>query len=96
MCCCVTSNFSDLLSLEKLMVNIPISGLSGCAVTAKKKIHSQITNENRSFNAGVDFLTVPKITDFLPSTSLDISKLGIPSDIKLADPLFFKPGRLIY
>ncbi|GFQ94657.1 DUF1758 domain-containing protein [Trichonephila clavata] len=94
MCCCVPTNLADLLGLKKLKVSIPISGLSGWAVTVKKKIYSQITNENRSFNAGVDFLIVPKITDFLPSASLDIAKLEIPSNIKLADPLFFRPGKI--
>ncbi|GFT75133.1 integrase catalytic domain-containing protein [Nephila pilipes] len=94
MCCCITSNFADLLGLKKLKVNIPISGISGCAVNIKKKINTLIANEDRSFSAGLDFLIVPKITDLLPVTKLDISNLEIPANIKLADPFFFEPGKI--
>jgi len=39
-------------------------------------------------------LVVPKITRDLPSFSIDISRLRIPENIGLADPLFYNPSKI--
>lgn len=41
-----------------------------------------------------DFLVVNKITDFVPSTSLNKENINIPHHTLLADPSYANPGKI--
>ncbi|GFR07876.1 hypothetical protein TNCT_579831 [Trichonephila clavata] len=60
--------------------------------TVKSRVYGTISNKNESFNAELEYLVIPKVTDLTPSVALNISDIQLPQGIQLADPEFFKPG----
>ncbi|GFX74816.1 DUF1758 domain-containing protein [Trichonephila clavipes] len=48
-----------------------------------------------SFNKHLKFLVVPNISSTTPSCTLNISKISFPKHIKLADPSFHKPLKVL-
>ncbi|GBL65865.1 hypothetical protein AVEN_6515-1 [Araneus ventricosus] len=94
MCNLMASDFANTLGLKKVKINIPVSGISDTAFNVKRKSTSTILNSDGSFFATLDFLVIPKITDLMPSTSIDFEEIKIPSYAKLADPNFFSPAKV--
>ncbi|GFX50377.1 integrase catalytic domain-containing protein [Trichonephila clavipes] len=60
----------------------------------KWKLKTIISNEDSSFAEPVDFLIVDKITEFKPSSSLDISNVEIPKFLTLADKSFYEANEV--
>ncbi|GFY25962.1 DUF1758 domain-containing protein [Trichonephila clavipes] len=60
----------------------------------KWKLKTIISNEDSSFAEPVDFLIVDKITEFTPSSSLDISNVEIPKFLTLADKSFYEANEV--
>ncbi|GBM58253.1 hypothetical protein AVEN_85851-1 [Araneus ventricosus] len=94
MCNLMASDFANTLGLKKEKINIPVSGISDTAFNAKRKSTGTILNSDGSFSATLDFLVIPKITDLMPSTSIDLEEIKIPSYVKLAYPNFFSPAKV--
>ncbi|GBM61083.1 hypothetical protein AVEN_191772-1 [Araneus ventricosus] len=94
MCNLMASDFANTLGLKKEKINIPVSGISDTAFNVKRKSTSTILNSDGSFSATLDFLVIPKITDLMPSTSIYLEEIKIPSYVKLADPNFFSPAQV--
>ncbi|GBN29372.1 hypothetical protein AVEN_57692-1, partial [Araneus ventricosus] len=94
MCNLMASDFANTLGLKKEKINIPVSGISDTAFNAKRKSTGTILNSDGSFSATLDFLVIPKITDLMPSTSIDLEEIKIPSYVKLADPNFYSPAKV--
>ncbi|GBM19671.1 hypothetical protein AVEN_135693-1, partial [Araneus ventricosus] len=94
MCNLMSSDFAQTLGLKKEKINIPVSGISDTAFNAKRKSTGTILNSDGSFSATLDFLVIPKITDLMPSSSIDLEEIKIPSYVKLADPNFYSPAKV--
>ncbi|GFT33435.1 integrase catalytic domain-containing protein [Trichonephila clavipes] len=60
----------------------------------KWKLKTIISNEDSSFAEPVDFLIVDKITEFTPSSSLDISNVEIPKFLTLADKSHYEANEV--
>ncbi|XP_055941843.1 uncharacterized protein LOC129971891 [Argiope bruennichi] len=94
MCNLMTSDFANALGLKKEKINVPISGISDTTLNVKRKSTSTILNSDGSFTATLDFLAIPKITDLMPSTYIDLEGIEIPPYVQLADPEFFSPKKV--
>ncbi|XP_073967015.1 uncharacterized protein [Choristoneura fumiferana] len=55
---------------------------------------AQIQSLSDKFTAKLDFLVLKEITDNLPRQYFDVSQLGIPSSVRLADPTFNIPSHI--
>ncbi|GBM25047.1 hypothetical protein AVEN_96637-1 [Araneus ventricosus] len=94
MCNLMSSDVASTLGLKKEKINILVSGISDTAVNVKRKSTSIILNCDCSFSANLDFLMIPKITDLMPSTSIDLEEIKIPLYVIFADPNFFSPAKV--
>ena len=74
----MTSECADIMGLKKEKISY--------SLTVKNKTKTIISNSEESFKRNAEFLVVQNITNFIPSTKLDTSKLKLPDCIKLADP----------
>ncbi|GFQ86354.1 integrase catalytic domain-containing protein [Trichonephila clavata] len=90
----ISSEFATLLKLKREKNYAPVSGINESVQTVKSRVYGTISNKNESFNAELEFLVIPKITDLTPSVALNISGIQLPQDIQLADAEFFKPGKV--
>ncbi|GFU85239.1 integrase catalytic domain-containing protein [Trichonephila clavipes] len=87
---------SNCFGIKKEKIKTPVSGLNGLSqsIKWKKKLKTIISNEDSSFAEPVDFLIVDKITEFTPSSSLDISNVEIPKFLTLADKSFYEANEI--
>ncbi|GFQ65947.1 DUF1758 domain-containing protein [Trichonephila clavata] len=92
-----TLQFASKLGLEKKKINLAVSGLSENSTNIKGTINDAfISNNDSSYTSPLDFLIVPRITDFVPSIqpNLKIKKFNDINRFILADPSFDKPGKI--
>ncbi|GFQ92539.1 integrase catalytic domain-containing protein [Trichonephila clavata] len=93
----MTLQFASKLGLEKKKINLAVSGLSENSTNIKWKINDAfISNNDSSYTSPLDFLIVPRITDFVPSIqhNLKIKRFNDINRSILADPSFDKPGKI--
>ncbi|GFR23818.1 DUF1758 domain-containing protein [Trichonephila clavata] len=93
----MTLQFASKLGLEKEKINLAVSGLSEKSTNTKWKINDAfISNNDSSYTSPLDFLIVPRITDFVPSIqpNLKIKRFNDINRSILADPSFDKPGKI--
>ncbi|GFV99966.1 integrase catalytic domain-containing protein [Trichonephila clavipes] len=85
---------SNCLGITKEKIKTPVSSLNELSQNIKWKLKTIISNEDSSFAEPIDFLIVDKITEFTPSSSLDISKVEIPKILTLADKSFYEANEV--
>ncbi|GFS49886.1 integrase catalytic domain-containing protein [Trichonephila clavipes] len=85
---------SNCLGIKKEKIKTPVSGLNGLSQNIKWKLKTIISNEDSSFAEPVDFFIVDKITEFTPSSCLDISNVEIPKFLTLADKSFYEENEV--
>ncbi|GFR12207.1 DUF1758 domain-containing protein [Trichonephila clavata] len=93
----MTLQFASKLGLEKEKINLAVSGLSENSTNINWKINDAfISNKDSSYTSPLDFLIVPRITDFVPSIqpNLKFKKFNDINRSILADPSFDKPGKI--
>jgi hypothetical protein len=89
----ITENACHLLKLPTQKINIPVSGINQNITTITRAINIKIKSNHNNFKSILSCLVVGKITDNLPSMSIN-SSLNIPKNIKLADPTFNQSGQI--
>lgn len=92
-------NFITLSACKQLGLTLDnvcqsISGLSNMNCTIEHSCRLQLKSRTSEFECNLHCLVIPKITKNLPSFSINRSRLRIPENIKLADPLFFHPSNI--
>ncbi|GFR33530.1 DUF1758 domain-containing protein [Trichonephila clavata] len=93
----MTLQFASKFGLEKKKINLAVNGLSENSTNIKWKINDAfISNNDSSYTSQLDFLIVPRITDFVPSIqpNLKIKRFNDINRSILADPSFDKPGKI--
>ncbi|GBM05052.1 hypothetical protein AVEN_60237-1 [Araneus ventricosus] len=92
--CVLLKNLVGLLGVERQKTDAVISCLNHTSVRVKTQLKTDISNLTGDYIRKIDFLVVPKITRITSSKCLDISALNLPPNITLADPHFYKPGKI--
>ncbi|GBM25188.1 hypothetical protein AVEN_184604-1 [Araneus ventricosus] len=88
----MTADFANRLGLPQEKTNFAVSGLGGNETKVKSRLRATIQNGSGSYRTSLDFLVVPKITDFLPIVTYNLENVTIPDN--LADPQFATPGKI--
>lgn len=90
----VTERFANLLSLKSEPADFTVSGLNGNNTRIRRMLRTTIGSRHGSYTIDMDLLVTPRITGDLPVKSFDVSNWPISSEQKLADPTFYKRGRV--
>ena len=90
----VTDRFANILKLPKTKCKISIGALNNLNTSSNYSVSITFKSIQSNFRKSLQFLTVPEITDLVPSEFLDKNELNLPKNIKLADPEFHKPGAI--
>ncbi|GBO27362.1 hypothetical protein AVEN_208548-1 [Araneus ventricosus] len=88
----MTADFANRLGLPQEKTNFAVSGLGGNESKVKSRLQATIQNGRCSYRTSLDFLVVPKITDFLPIVTYNLENATIPDN--LADPQFATPSNM--
>ncbi|GFV51999.1 DUF1758 domain-containing protein [Trichonephila clavipes] len=74
--------------------NQSITGINGITQASKYSANIEVSNRDYTFARNLQFSLLPKITDAIPVSKLNISDLNIPASIELADSNFHMPGQI--
>ncbi|GBM91351.1 hypothetical protein AVEN_7003-1 [Araneus ventricosus] len=88
----MTTDFANRLGFPQEKTNFAVSGLGGNGTKVKSRLRATIQNGSGFYRTSLDFLVVPKITDFLTIVTYNLENVTIPDN--LADPQFATPGKI--
>jgi len=90
----MTTSLCQCLNLTAVRVNIPVIGINQNKTNAIKSVVTTIKSKHNPYKATLSFLLLPRITDDLPSESMNLDSLNLPRGITLADPKFHQPKKI--
>lgn len=90
----VTLSACNRLNIKLDTIRESISGLNNMTCTIDHSCRVLMKSRTSKFELSLCCLVVPKITKCLPSFSIELPKLSIPENLKLADPFFHNPGQI--
>ncbi|GFX11563.1 DUF1758 domain-containing protein [Trichonephila clavipes] len=93
--CVMREDIARKLGFKFRSANQSITGINGITQASKYSVKIEISNRDYTFARNVQFSLLPKITDAIPVSKLNIPDLNIPASIELADSNFHMPGQLI-
>ncbi|GFY14601.1 DUF1758 domain-containing protein [Trichonephila clavipes] len=89
--CVMREDIARKLGFKFKSANQSITGINGITQSSKYSANIEVSNRDYTFARNVQFSLLPKITDAIPVSKLNISDLNIPASIELADSNFHMP-----
>nr|CAH7763987.1 unnamed protein product [Callosobruchus chinensis] len=90
----ITTELANKLQIKKHETNLCISGITNNISYARHKCDLTILSCHNGFTFDLSCFVIDKITGYLPDFVIDKDRWNIPSNIRLADPTFHKPGKI--
>ncbi|XP_039306759.1 uncharacterized protein LOC113005983 [Solenopsis invicta] len=87
----LTESIARYLKEEVTAHSSPISAINGMNTKSKGIVQITIQSIHDNFSKELTCLTIPTITDLVPSETFPRNSVKIPSNIRLADPDFHLP-----
>jgi hypothetical protein len=84
----ITSDMCKRLGLTRQKVRIEIGGINQSASSVNHAARVTIKSRHNQYSQELRCLVLDKITENLPVHIMDMSKIAVPENIKLADPRF--------
>lgn len=84
----ITESMSKCLQLKRRKISYSIIGINQSNHSVSHQVSTKIKSRLRNYETYLDFVIMPKLTSYLPSTSISASDINIPKGIDLADPSF--------
>ncbi|XP_043283142.1 uncharacterized protein [Venturia canescens] len=86
----ITEKLATTLRLPKTQLSISVGGINEMTTASKHVITATIKSIHDGFEKTLTFLTIPRITDSIPTESMPKRTIAIPANIRMADPEFYK------
>ncbi|XP_015125115.1 uncharacterized protein LOC107046906 [Diachasma alloeum] len=90
----ITENLAHRLKLQRRNYSIPVIGINGLTTYTKHQVTATIKSTTNRYERTLTFLTIPKISDLVPSEGCPRDSLKLPKNLRLADPSFYSPGAI--
>jgi transposase InsO family protein len=90
----LTNRLAELLQLKRRNSALHINGIGASGTKAGQSVQATVKSRYNAYSATLDFIVLPQITQYLPSSPVNISSWNLPKHIELADPEFHKPQRI--
>ncbi|XP_045777393.1 uncharacterized protein LOC123875556 isoform X2 [Maniola jurtina] len=92
--CLMTKKLSSKLNLPRTQVNRSVHGINNAASRVHECCRVPVESFKDNFKTKINCFVMQSLTDYVPSSHVNISELNIPSDIQLADPAFHTPSEV--
>lgn len=92
--CFISEDLVQKLGLKRQRSDVPVSGIDQIKASIKYKVKTQFKSRVTPYQEETEFLVVSRIANNSPCNPIDIENWNIPSQLILADPNFFTPGRI--
>ena len=96
---CAQSNFITEEVAQKLRLPTKrhptkIKGIGESSQIAKRSLELNIGSKISTFEAKLEFVVLPIITENLPSSKINLDGINFPDSVALADPTFHIPSKI--
>lgn len=96
---CAQSNFITEEVARKLRLPtkrhpMKIKGIGESSQIAKRSLELNIGSKTSTFEAKLEFVVLPTITENLPSSKINLEGINFPDSVVLADPTFHIPSKI--
>lgn len=88
----ITEEFATTLNLPKRTCAIPVGTISDQTTYTQNVVCTEIASCINGYRRELSFLTVPRISDLIPSNTIRRDAIKIPPNARLANPAFHKPA----
>uniref|UniRef100_A0A4Y0BGQ3 Integrase catalytic domain-containing protein n=1 Tax=Anopheles funestus TaxID=62324 RepID=A0A4Y0BGQ3_ANOFN len=92
--CLITNRLAQRMYCRREPISIRITGVGTTTTFAKQKLQATLRSRLNNYSANIEMIILPTLTGNLPSTSVNVMSLNIPSNIQLADPAFDRPDQI--
>lgn len=90
----MTESFARKLKLPTKVEQRPISGINQARTSAGRVTDVRIESMHEEFSTNLECLILPSITEHLPPSPIDVKRISMPKNLRLADPVFDKPDSI--
>ncbi|XP_075157744.1 uncharacterized protein LOC142231011 [Haematobia irritans] len=90
----ITSRFAAQAQLKLNPSQFSISGIGEGNLVADKSVEILIKSCHNNYSASFVAVVIPTITEYQPNPNIDVNQMKIPQNVSLADPEFYKKGRI--
>jgi len=90
----MTNDLSNKLGPIKKNINCVITGVNKSKGHSAHSVTTKMQSRSMENQYLLNFLTVPKITTYLPNEKISTSNWDIPKHIHFADPSYYRPGKI--
>ncbi|KAJ8961420.1 hypothetical protein NQ318_014666, partial [Aromia moschata] len=90
----LTSNFCKILKLKLQHTNLSVAGLNNAISQMQFKCNVTIESCVNTYSTQLCCYVLDEISNRVPGTEIDINKLDIPQNIKLANTNLHKPSNI--
>lgn len=81
-----------LLNLPYNNIDLSVQGINNATTNINKMCNLRLQSLDDTFIRNVNCFVLPSLTDNVPSRTVNISHLKIPTNVCLADPHFYRPA----
>ena len=90
----ISARAIKMLKLKFTDSMLKIKGMGGRENTSLRRVSIMLRSKATGFTTRIEAFVLPHILDDQPSKLLDKSLFKIPSNMTMADPIFFQPGKI--
>ena len=83
----LTKRMASKLNLPKQKIDIPLGAVNSMSSRIEHITKTTVKSRINNFSLALDFLIVNEINECLPSEPINETKLKIPSNLRLAEPI---------
>lgn len=90
----ITRSTAEALGLQQIPSSIMVTGVNNTTSQVSRSTMVEVRSQHSKFRANVQCLITDAVTSELPTSRVTVKTWKIPAGVCLADPEFFKPGRI--
>ncbi|XP_070528967.1 uncharacterized protein [Cardiocondyla obscurior] len=90
----ITETIAKRLKLQTEKHKLPINTINSTGTVSKGIVRIMIQSIHNDFSKELTCLTIPVISDLIPSDTFPRESIKIPANLKLADPEFYVPAAI--
>lgn len=90
----MTARLCQNLTLQTSKIHMTVETVNGMSSKIEHKCNVEVSTHHNSYKFDLQCLVILEITGHLPAQHIDIQRIQLSSNIKLADPSFHVPGKV--
>lgn len=93
-CNLISQELFNRLNLPANAANLPVAGLNQGLTTINKRTTATLSSTQSPYTTQLSLFVIKSIPGLMPQKPINVAKLNLPTNIRLADPNFGYPSKI--